>query len=169
MDDPDCYIEVSDNSLRQCDIIHDCPAIVFPESYAGESDIEVTIDHYDAIILSQSCDLLSKKIPQIIVAPIAPLSVFRKHNPKLNNNQIKQIRRGMMYRYLMLYPCPLWVGYETEELVIDFGKLFGVPRSIIENIVRITDKRIRIISPFREHIAQNFGFSFMRVALPEPV
>ena len=60
-------------------------------------------------------------------------------------------------------------GFEGDFLVIDFRSLFGVNLRTIKDLVTHQQPRIRLLPPYREHLAQAFARFFMRVGLPVDV
>ena len=59
-------------------------------------------------------------------------------------------------------PLPL------PESMIDLRDVHSVPRAVLEQLI-VGGKRVAsLMSPYREHLAQHFAVTDMRVALPEP-
>lgn len=166
MADESCYSVTDSKALLQGDIIPQCPLFVYPDEINLEKEIELEPDAFDVIILTQSCDLANDKVVNILVAPISTLTVFRERNLDITDSHIGSIRVDKQFRFCMLRQCP-YGDYKGEELVIDFNKVFSVPKAILKAIVDDLDERIQVNSPFREYVAQRFGFFIMRVALPD--
>lgn len=50
--------------------------------------------------------------------------------------------------------------------VVDFRQLFTLPKEFLEAFTSAAGQRLRLRSPYREHLAQAFARYFMRVGLP---
>ncbi len=58
----------------------------------------------------------------------------------------------------------------TEHRVVNFYDLYTIPVRFLESLlVNRGTKRLRLRSPYREHLSQSFARFFMRVGLPSPV
>ena len=67
-----------DKTLMQGDFIKGCPVVIPPSEISD--NIEVKIIEYDVVIMSQSCDLVQRKLDLILVCPVWPLSEFEKRS-----------------------------------------------------------------------------------------
>ena len=74
-------------------------------------------------------------------------------------------RRGNLPSYHMLAPSAL-TGHECECRVVDFRQLFSLPLAFTRTRVGSIEVRLRLLPPFREHLAQAFARYFMRIGLP---
>jgi hypothetical protein len=76
-----------------------------------------------------------------------------------------QIRLGKMLGlyYLPAAPEPIPV----PESIIDLRDLHTVPRALLEKLAADGHRPARLNTPYREHLAQHFAVSYMRIALPE--
>ncbi len=50
--------------------------------------------------------------------------------------------------------------------VVDFHRLFTLPKAFVTRFAAGSGLRLRLRSPYREHLAQAFARYFMRVGLP---
>jgi hypothetical protein len=57
-------------------------------------------------------------------------------------------------------------GYEFEYQVVDLTKIFSITYGYVRKFIADNDSRIRLLPPYREHLAQSFARRFMRVGLP---
>lgn len=61
-------------------------------------------------------------------------------------------------------------GLGTEVRIVNFHTVFTIPRDFLEALLRERGRdRLRLSSPYREHLSQAFARFFMRVGLPQPV
>jgi hypothetical protein len=65
----------------------------------------------------------------------------------------------------MLAPCNL-SGFELDVAVVDFRRVYSLPLDYLREFATETGDRIRLLPPYREHLAQAFARFFMRVGLP---
>ena len=77
-----------------------------------------------------------------------------------------QVRRGLVFGWYFLPAAPAPVN--LVESIVDLRELHTIERRTLEYLVS-ADKRVtRIRTPWREHLAQHFGTTYTRIALPEP-
>lgn len=168
------WYQIAEGSqLEQGDLIQKCPSfeppddLVFPLT-PGES-ATVDINTYDVVVLTNSCDLVLDKVRYVVVCPHWDISHAAKQDDSLAKKKIQDmIRKGNMPRYAML------ARSDESELsmglrVVDFGSVFKLPKDFLIKFVANQGKRLRLCSPYREHISQAFARFFMRVALPEEI
>lgn len=156
-------IEGNEN-LLQGDFIKECPIVIPPLEISD--DVEVRIVNYNVVIMSQSCDLVQRKLDLVLVCPIWPLSEFEKRSPYYKNKEGKEaLRRGYLPGYHLLNKCEI-DGFETDYLVVDFRSVYSVPFEFLADLAKRRDKRLRLLPPYREHLSQAFARFFMRVGLP---
>ena len=178
---------VSGSELQQGDVIRRCPVPVIPSNWllAGTASasedvtapiVEIKLETYNVIVLSQSCDLVNRKLKSVLVCPFWSLEEL----PRLTNDNAlisetkrrrglhNSIRQGYSPRFHMLESCDL-LGHEQAIVVIDFWTVYTVPFVSLESIVGQTENRLRLISPYVEHLSQAFARFIMRVGLPSPI
>lgn len=76
-----------------------------------------------------------------------------------------QVRLGRVFGwyYLPAAPEPIPV----PESIVNLRDLHTVPRSLLEKLAADGKRPARLNTPYREHLAQHFAVSYMRIALPE--
>jgi hypothetical protein len=156
-----------DEDILQGDFIRDCPIIVPPsELISGAKDVNLRITTYNVVIMSQSCDLIQKKLDLVLVCPIWPLSKFENMSSYYKSRKGKEaLRRGYIPGYHLLNKCEI-KGFETDYMVVDFRNVYSVPFDFLRDLAKSRGKRIRLLPPYREHLSQAFARFFMRVGLP---
>jgi len=50
--------------------------------------------------------------------------------------------------------------------IVDFHEVYTAPTNVVREFALRTGKRLRLLPPYREHLAQAFARFFMRVGLP---
>jgi len=155
-----------DDALMQGDFIEDCPVVIPPLEISDDDDIDVKIINYDVIVMSQSCDLVQRKLDLVLVCPIWPLSEFEKRSDFFKSRKGKEaLRRGNVPGYHLLNKCEI-KEFETEYLVVDFRCIYSVPFDFLLELAQRRGRRLRLLPPYREHLSQAFARFFMRVGLP---
>lgn len=154
-----------DDTLMQGDFIISCPVIV------SSTEIEIRklragIEEYDVVVMSQSCDLAQKKLEQVLLCPFWSLEEFAEKNEFFKGRKGKEaLRQGNVPGYHLLNQSEIR-EQPTDFLVVDFYNVFGIPFDFLLDLAQKRGKRLRLLSPFREHLAQAFARFFMRVGLP---
>jgi hypothetical protein len=120
----------------------------------------------DFIVLSQTCDLVHKKIDSVVLCPAHPYREFvRAAGSEWNARRVEDLRKGNIPGYHLLNSCEGSAG-TLPLLVVDFHEIYSAPlRSIVEFVQR-AGSRPRLQPPYWEHLAQAFARFFMRVGLP---
>ncbi len=164
------YNEVSNVAdLEQGDLIFNCQIIRPTSSKCKEGQkIEAKICEYNVIIISQSCDLLSKKIELASVCPFYTLKKLENIHKDYQSKAMKEkLRRGHVVGFHLLNKLDM-VGIH-DCLVVDFKQVYSIPLNLLENMAKSCRKRKRLLPPYREHLSQAFARFYMRVGLPADI
>ena len=166
----DWYEVVSGTEIEQGDIIRNCfikKAVSINLSDQETEDI-VEIERRDVIVISQTCDILQGKIAEILVANVDSYDSMVAQNgtadPSIKSSAFKKAAiQGNLIPYLLL-------NEEASEnfpySLVSFHHLHTIPKVVLEEFVRISGTRLRLNSPYKEHLAQGFAKYMMRVAQP---
>lgn len=185
---PDTWFDlISGPELQQGDIICQCPVPVIPHDWSpnltssiaeGPTNppLEVDIETYNVIVLSQSCDLVNRKLQSVLVCPFWPIEQLPDltHDEKLKSEAKRlrsisnSIRQGYLPRFHMLQACVL-PQHEQPITVVDFWTVYTVPFDFLESFAANSGERLRLLSPYVEHLSQAFARFIMRVGLPAPI
>ncbi len=154
-----------EEDLWQGDIINLCPIVVpFGTIELGTMSAEVI--EYDVVVMSQTCDLVQRKLDLVLVCPIWHLSEFENRSDFFKSRTGKEaLRRGNAPGYHLLNKCET-EGFETDYLVVDFRSVYSVPFDFLVGLAERRGERLRLLPPYREHLSQAFARFFMRVGLP---
>jgi hypothetical protein len=168
------YEAVEDTALRQGDIVADVPVVRADamENWPPEegAQLPVAVDIEDrAIVVSQSCDLANDKIPDVLLAQVADWQTACAAMIKAGNQfaQGKKFRKALVEGHIpSLHLLHKHGEPELSWSIVDFHRLFVVPKALVVDCARRQGKRLRLCPPYREHFAQAFARYFMRVGLP---
>jgi hypothetical protein len=156
------------DALLQGDFIKECPVVIPPSKISQKTSdkVEVRIMIYNVIVMSQSCDLVQKKLDLVLVCPVWPLSKLEKESEFFKSKDGKEkLRQGTVLGYHLLNKCKI-DRLKMDYSVVDFRSIYSVPFDFLVDFAKIKFERLRLLSPYREHLSQAFARFFMRVGLP---
>ncbi len=146
--------------LEQGDVLFgfSIPSISFNEDKITNSEITSNF-----VILNQSCDLIVQdgkskpRAERYLLAEAQELHIALK--------KYEEIHKG---RNPGLYALPrrLVKKEPKTHLVVNFNRLHAIDFNLATDIFNL--KRVRILSPYREHLMQAFSTTYSRVALDNP-
>lgn len=166
----------SNEQIMQGDFVWDCPVVIPPDVInKSDSNNSFEIIEYDVVVMSQSCDIEHGKLTNLLVCPVYPLEQYieimsenseNNITPKLLMKTKNALRNGNNPGYHLLNKIETQ-SFENDFLLVDFRNVFGVSFEFLKNFIKNDDEsRIRLLSPYREHLSQAFARYFMRVGLP---
>ena len=162
-DDYPWYGLANGSHLQQGDLLMACPLI------RPTATNEFQRHWADVVVLSQSCDLSNDKLEIIQVCPLWPLERLAADVEYFRSKRGREeLRRGNLPGYHLLDRCQL-LEHESDYWVCDFRSLFGIHVAVAKELAVDQSPRVRILPPYREHLAQAFARFFMRVGLPVDV
>lgn len=174
MSEGDWHDVVEEDRLVQGDILKDCPVFSVAEELSwplpDNSELPIKVEVRDLIVLSQSCDLENDKVDEVLLAPVNAWNRVVEEE-LLRGNQVVKSRKfreklveGNVPGFSLLHkrdgiPSLPWS-------VVDFHQLFTLPKAFLTQQAESAGPRLRLNSPYREHLAQAFARFFMRIGLP---
>lgn len=151
--------------LLQGDFVNSCPVVVPPTTIESKK-VSAEIIEYDVVIMSQSCDLVQRKLDLVLVCPIWSLCEFEKRSDFFKSRKGKEaLRQGNVPGYYLLNKCEI-EGFQMDLLAVDFRSVYSVPFDFLTDLAKRKGERLRLLPPYREHLSQAFARFFMRVGLP---
>lgn len=162
--DYDWYTVVNGADLQQGDFIFDLDVPVVSETKEDETPVKVEV--YDAIVITQSCDIPKEAIEHIILCPVWDIEEAVKFNPQFGyGTYLERVRKGQVFAFHLLNKCEI-EGYKRNCMVVQFERIIVRPKSAILEVLASTENHLRLLPPYREEMAQRFGIFFSRVAKP---
>jgi hypothetical protein len=176
MADTEWYEVTQGDLLFQGDLLMNCPVCVVasdlplpvPEDHAPEIDLQ----YFDLIVMTQSCDLANDKIEEILLAQVIAwpeaVKAGAAKNPFIKSKEYRRkLIAGDIPGVSLLnkheeFPVLPWS-------VVDFHRLFMLPKQFARRFAMTCGPRLRLRSPYLEHLSQAFARYFMRVGLPHPL
>ncbi len=119
---------------------------------------EIAVRKYDVVIISQACDIEQGKVENIILCPLSRLDDVA---PPTNLRAREELRRGFVIGRHLLNRAE-----DFDFHVVEFRHVFGLPKTFLLEYAEKAVRRLRLLPPYREHLAQAFARFFMRVGLP---
>ncbi|MHA1521316.1 MAG: hypothetical protein ACTSRK_14120 [Promethearchaeota archaeon] len=158
-------IITNEDHLAQGDFIFSCP-ILEPIHDVVQDKITANYSEYDVIIMSQTCDLINNKLTNVLVCPFWKLSEIENKFTWFKSKKNKEkLRKGNQPNYHLLNKSNT-PEFQFSHIVVDFRDVFSVPFNYLIENIKDTQSRLRLLSPYKEHLAQAFARFFMRVGLP---
>ena len=119
----------------------------------------------DVIVISQTCDMVKgrEKISEVLVCPVWLRSELTE-GFLATNKAMEDARRGNLPGLQVLASSTL-PGFEREVRLVDFRRVYSLPLHFVRRQIGESE-RLRLLPPYREHLAQGFARFFMRVGLP---
>jgi hypothetical protein len=156
-----------DEPLTQADILDACPIFGFDVSDAAV-DLNAAPARWQerVIVLTQACDLAQTKTTKVLVALVHTAQTLVDQGVLKAPTIRDQVRRGLVYGWYFLPAAPAPIP--LPESIIDLHDLHTVPRAILERLIADGKRVGRLQSPYREHLAQHFAVTYMRIGLPAP-
>ena len=160
------YEQPAATDLSQGDIIDDCPILVWKLAPPPlDLDVPPEIRIIRVVVLTQACDLAQDKTTRVVVAPVHPAAELVAKNILKPQAVRDQVRRGLVFGWYFLPAGPAPVN--LAESIVDLRELHTIERRTLEYLVSAGKRVARIRTPWREHLAQHFGTTYTRIALPE--
>lgn len=151
------------DQLQQGDLLMACPLV------RPTATNEFQRHWADVVVMSQSCDLSNDKLEIVQVCPLWSLEQLAVDVEFFRSKRGREdLRRGNLPGYHLLDRCEL-SGHESDYWVCDFRSLFGIHVAVAKTLAVDQSPRVRVLPPYREHLAQAFARFFMRVGLPVDV
>jgi hypothetical protein len=156
-----------DEPLTQADILDACPIFGFDPSDTAV-DLKAAPARWEerVIVLTQACDLAQTKTTKVLVALIQPAQTLVDQGALKAPTIRDQVRRGLVYGWY--FPPAAPAPIPLPESIIDLHDLHTVPRAVLERLIADGKRIGRLLSPYREHLAQHFAVTYMRIGLPAP-
>lgn len=157
----------TESPLSQGDVIENCPLFSLDDPNAV-ADLTVSPVRWQSriVVLTQACDLTQTKTMRVVIAPVHSAQKLVERGILKASTIRDNIRRGMTYGWYFLPTAP--EPLVMSESIVDLRDLHTVSRAVLERLIADGKRVCRIVTPYREHLAQHFAVTYMRIGLPEP-
>lgn len=159
------YEVIEGDSLEQGDLLSGVVtprAIIDPEAEGG---FRIRVGSGSYIILSQTCDLEHDKVQEVLLASVrAYQDLAQEAEPARRTAFREALIQGAEFAYFLLdefdgSPHLVWS-------IVNFHQLRLIDIVSCRTQALNSGPRLRLVSPYKESLAQSFGRYMMRVALP---
>ena len=160
------YQAIISDEISQGDILEDYEIVV---DVSGKADDSIAhVNKYNLIIMTQSCDILKKSTTHLVLCPLLSFEELEKSWPEIRDSAEKEkLRKGEIIGLHLLHKSEL-DEFIRPFRVVYFRRIFEAPKSELQSYVH-EKPRLRLLPPYREHLAQAFARFFMRVGLPNDI
>ena len=153
--------------LSQGDLLDGCPLVFWADQTREVTEGDKPHSTLArVIVLTQACDLANEKTSRAIVAVVHDASELVRAGRVKEKFIRDNVRKGQVYGWYFLpahASCPSF-----PESLVDLRDLHTIPRALLEGL-RDRGKHVcRLVTPYREHLAQHFSVTYSRIGLPEP-
>jgi hypothetical protein len=157
-----------DSPLTQGDVFEECPLVGFSATERPSDLRALPVQRWWAriIVLTQACDLVQAKSGRVAVAPVHDAQKLVDQGVLKSATVREQVRRHLVFGWYFLPAAAAPVV--LPETLVDLRDVHSIPRLILEELIARGKRCASLLSPYREHLAQHFAVTYMRVALPEP-
>lgn len=159
-------VPAPDEPLSQADILDSC--LIFGLETAAGVDLEAAPARWQerVVALTQACDLAQTKTTKVLVTLLHPAQSLVEPGVLKGPTIRDQVRRGLVFGWYFLPAAPAPIP--VPESIIDLHDLHTVPRAVLERLIAEGKRVCRLLPPYRDHLAQHFAVTYMRIGLPTP-
>ena len=163
------YEAVAGSELAQGDLLQQ---VLLP--FISSSDPnrpEIVLERTSAVVLTQTCDLENQKVTQVLLGAVVPYDSYAEAEGSRGNHFVasrrfrKAVLEGALPPLAILRPSDE-AALPFEWSLVDFRRLYTLPLNDVRSMADTLGARLRLRSPYREHLAQSFARFHMRVGLP---
>lgn len=156
-------------NIEQGDIFLDFPLNRITEIPEEGADIPIFQEPLDLIVLTQTCYIENgPKVEDILLALVQNYD-STADDKRFGYLRSKEGKKGLIEgnnNAFVLLP-ENDEGVEFGWSFVNFHYLYTVPYAYIQQIANSSPNRLRLSSPYLEHVSQSFAKYMMKVALPE--
>jgi hypothetical protein len=155
-----------DEPIDQGDVIDECPVASITHHQVGRVDqSRYAVDLHRVIVLTQTCDLAQAKTKFVVVASVYDAQAMIDDGLVKASDVKGPIRAGRIFG---LYFLPAKSDASLGEMIVDLHRLHTVGIEFLDALRLARKRRIRLLTPYREHLAKHFADTYSRIGLPEP-
>ena len=152
--------------IDQADIVEACP-LIFVSGYDPDDFDKNEIEFVPTrvLVLAQTCDLANQKTSMVTVAVVLDAQSLVDQSLLKSADIRGPIRAGRVFGW---YYLPASGAHQLPEMIVDLRQLHTVRLDLLTALCIRGQRRARLLTPYREHLAKHFADTFSRIGLPEP-
>ena len=152
--------------IDQADIIDGCPlTFVSRVELADLARSGIEIVPARVVVLTQTCDLASQKSSVVTIALVHDAQVLVSQGLLKPADIRGPVRSGRVFGWYFL---PASSDHGLPEMIVNLRQLHTVRHDLMLTLCQRGQRRARLLSPYREHLAKHFADTFSRIGLPVP-
>ncbi len=152
--------------IDQADIVDACPVLFLRAFDAdGVKAPQIDVVASRVLVLTQTCDSANQKTSVVSVAAVHDAGILVSQGLLKPADVRGPIRTGRVFGWYFL---PASVDHGLPEMIVDLRELHTVRLELLTALCQRGQRRARLLSPYREHLAKHFADTFSRIGLPEP-
>ncbi len=146
----------------------DCPLVAWSDEETSSEEADAAMQQWTTrvIVLTQACDLEQAKTRRVLVAAVRDAQNLVDQGILKGAVIRDHMRRHLVFGWYFLPEAR--TPTSMPESIVDLRDVHSVPRQILHRLIAAGKRVASLPSPYREHLAQHFAVTYMRVALPEP-
>lgn len=158
-------------SVDQGDIIEGCPVLHVAAFNAGRllagdlSSLEIASNFCRVIVVTQTCDLANEKTTLAMVARMHEAGQLIRQGLLKAADVRGPIRATRVYGWYFL---PESKPHGLPESIVDLRQLHTIRLDLLAALSRQGKRLGRLLTPYREHLAQHLATTYARIGLPVP-
>lgn len=141
-----------------------------PHDGADRDELDVETVDLDVIVLTQTCDLEHAEQEEVLVGRVVSWVDFAVAQVAAGNQAVRSREFARNLRNGTIPPLHLLRAHDGDPALarslVHFRELHTLARSQLQRHAGRQRTRLRLRSPYREHLGQAFARFFMRVGLP---
>ncbi len=159
--------------FEQGDFFDNVPVLTLTHWYLDHTSenpvLQTMAERHNLVLMTQSCDLIKyRDADQVLLCPRLDYHLAEKQVPSLaGSGGWRSLIAGRVIGSHILNRCDI-VEHYCDYQVVDLRRVFSIPMGFLREVASRENakSRIRLLPPYREHLAQAFARQFMRVGLP---
>lgn len=164
----DWYSVVSGAALEQGDILTAFPLYtVEHRAGVGETEIEILETTRNVVVLTQTCDIENQKVSEILVAEVIDYEKAVAAGSATGYMKSEKFRKDAVNGALPAqHLLPPHENPPMRWSLVEFHHIYSSPLALAQQFAGSAGDRLRLVPPYKEHLAQGIARYFMRVGLP---
>ena len=152
--------------IDQGDLIDACPVALITHYQVGRVEqSRYAVDLHRVIVLTQTCDLAQGKTNFAVAASVYDAQAMIDEGLVKASDVKGPIRAG---RTFGLYFLPASGDASLGEMIVDLHRLNTIRVEFLDALRLAGKRRLRLLTPYREHLAKHFADTYSRIGLPQP-
>lgn len=153
-----------EDGLQQGDILERL-VVLTPEPTTDNPGAVVEVES-NLIIMTQSCDLENAKLTHLVMCPVWLPSELGESDPRFLKGDFQDLLvKGRVEGFHPINKSDV-DGLQRGWRVVQFQRVIEMRVDKVREQLPDLGKRLRLASPYKEHLSQGFARFFMRVGLP---